>query len=84
MASFEQRGPNKWRVIISKTINGYRKKHSFTVEGTRQDAEKASADIEYNLNHGLVDINHLDLTVTEFAQLWLDQHIRKNLQPKTI
>jgi len=84
MASFEQRGPNKWRVVISKTTNGIRKKHQFTVTGTKKDAENAAVELEYNLTRGLVDINNLDLTVTEFAQLWLDQHIKKNLQPKTI
>ncbi len=84
MASYEQRGPNKWRVTLSKTTGGIRRKHHFNVIGSKKDAEDAAAKLEQDLNRGLVDISNLDLTVTEFAQLWLDQHVRKNLQPKTI
>jgi len=82
MASIEKRGEESWRITVGRIENGVEVKYRRTFKGGRRDAERAAVDFEAEINRGNIAPS-TGLRVAEFAQLWLDDHVRVNLVPKT-
>lgn len=81
--SVRKRGRGSWRVVVDveRGLDGKRKQMTFTVRGTKKDAEaalsKVLADIE---NGGFVEPSKL--TVGEFLERWL-KHVETKTSAKT-
>lgn len=77
--SIAKRGKHSWRIRFD-TGNGYdRQVHSFTVKGTKQDAQKALA-AALSAHHGGTLVDPSKVTVGEYVCSWL---AGAHLSPKT-
>lgn len=80
----QQRGSNTWRVFLSLGWNqekGRYDKLTFTVHGTKQDAEQALVRKLAALGRGPIP-NASRITVAEYLEYWLAEHV-SSLRPKT-
>ncbi len=83
MANITSRGKGTWRITVSKTVNGKRNRITETFKGTKRKAEERAAQIESDISRNIIDANTTSTTVSEFAQTWVDKHVRENLAVST-
>lgn len=80
----QQRGKNTYRVFISLGWNEEKKRYdktSFTVHGTKREAEQALAQKLASLGRGPVPQSG-QMTVGEYLEYWIVEHV-STLRPKT-
>lgn len=90
MATIEQRGPNTWRVgIRTSAEDGHqwiRKTLTFPADMPQADqrarAELEAAKLTIDAAEGRAVPTH-QMTVSEFAYIWLDQHVKNNCTENT-
>ena len=90
MATIEQRGPNTWRVgIRTSTEEGrqwIRQTLTFPADmplaDQRARAELAAARLTVDAAEGRAVPSH-QMTVREFADIWLAEHVRPQCSPTT-
>ena len=91
MASVEQRGPNAWRVGVRTSTADGRKwvRRSMTfpadmpLEEQRARAELAAAQLQLEVAQGQTPQPTSGITVREFAELWMTEHVLPNCTPNT-
>ena len=64
-------------------VTGKRKQQSFSVKGTKKDAEKKLAELLHQLDTGTF-MKPGKIKLGEFLLKWLDEYARPNLVPKTV
>lgn len=86
MGNIERRGKNSWRLKVSAgfDLNGKRKVQTKTVRAKdRKEAEVALAAFIAEVKApGYQEPENM--TFREYAEIWLEDHAERNLQPKTI
>ena len=90
MATIERRGPNTWRVGIRTSAEEGRKWIRQTITfpadmplaDQRARAELAAARLLVDAAEGRAVPTHM-LTVSEFAQIWLDEHVKPTCTENT-
>ena len=91
MASIEQRGPNTWRVGVRTSVAEGRKwirrtltfPPSMPIAQQRARAELAAAQLQVDLTEGRIKSVPKQITVRDFAELWMTQHVIPNCTPVT-
>lgn len=82
--SIRQRGTNSWQVRIYRGVgtDGKKLSDSFTVKGTREDAERFLRKKLYELDTGTY-VPPSRVTFEQHAEEWLENHVRVHLRPTT-
>lgn len=82
----EQLGPNKWRVRIDLGRDGRGKRHrrSFTVNGTRADAEAKLRELLKDVDDDLLAVSGGPKTVNDLAEIWLEEIVATRKRPVTL
>ena len=87
----EQRGPNSWRVGFQTSVSEGRKwiRKTITFPAELSESEqRARAEIEEaRLRVDYADGNIVEdnpITVREFAQIWIDEHVRPDCSADTL
>ncbi|KKM12917.1 integrase [Clostridiales bacterium PH28_bin88] len=84
--SLEQRGKNRWRLVVScgMDANGKQVKKTKTVTATsRREAEKELAKLVAEIEKGLF-VEPSRLTFADFVERWLRDYAETSLAPKTL
>lgn len=90
MASIEQRGPNTWRVGVRTSVADGRKwiRRTLTFPAgmskmeQQARAELAAAQLQLDIAEGK-QIHDSGISVREFAELWMKEHVTPNCTPTT-
>lgn len=91
MATIEHRSANTWRVGVRTSVDEGREWIRRTLEfpasmpeyEQRKRAELAAAQLELDVAKGIAVPTH-KLTVRNFAQIWIDEHVRPNCTENTL
>lgn len=91
MASIEHRSANTWRVGVRTSVEEGRKWIRRTLEfpasmpehEQRKRAELAAAQLEIDVSKGIA-VPTNQLTVRNFADIWIDEHVRPNCTENTL
>ena len=84
--SIEKRSKDSWRLSYSSGINisGKRVKHTKTIKASsKREAEKELALFVAEIEKGLY-LAPSKLTFSEYADVWLENHVKINLAPTSI
>lgn len=84
--SFKKRYNNSWTWRIDlgiDPITGKRRQKTYSIKGTRKEAEKQAAEILAKLD-GSEQINTSKISVADYLSLWLQTYAEVNLAPRTI
>ncbi|WP_031513990.1 site-specific integrase [Desulfofalx alkaliphila] len=86
MASVQNKGPNKWLLVVSDGFhaNGKRKRHTKAFQGTEKQAIKAAILFEEDIKQGKYCAASKDFTFAEFVELWEKDYGDRHLAPKTL
>ena len=84
--SIRQRGKNRWQVLLDwppDPVTGARRQRSWTVKGSRRDADRFLAERRRERDYGIA-IDPQKLTVAAFLLRWLPNYVaRRNLKDST-
>lgn len=91
MATIEHRSANTWRVGVRTSVEEGRRwiRQTLTFPASmpeaeqRRQAELAAARLLIDVEDG-VAVPSNQLTVADFAAIWMDQHVRQNCTPNTV
>lgn len=87
MPSIQQKGENKWLLVVSAgyDINGKRQRVTKMFEGTRRQAEKAAILFEQEVKQGKYVHEAKNYTLAAFVyNVWLPDYAQQQLAPKTL
>jgi integrase len=74
--SIAERSPGRWQVSIGMgrdPSTGKRRRHRFTIQGTRRDAQRALRETLRQRDHGIA-VTPEKITVGEWLASWLNRH----------
>lgn len=72
----------KYRVVVSKTIEGKRRRWTKSDFSTKAAAKAWEADLLAKLNSG-VEIDKTRVLFTEFYDDWLERHLESGIKQQT-
>ncbi len=82
----ERRGKDSWRITVELArdpVWGRRRKRTFTVRGTKREAQRALTEALRLRDQG-IDIAPSRITVAEYLQRWLGDYAGPNVAPSTL
>ena len=82
----ERRGKDRWRIRVELArdpVRGRRRKRTFTVRGTKREAQRALTEALRLRDQG-IDIAPSRITVAEYLDRWLGDYAEPNVAPSTL
>src|SRR5690606_15610644 len=81
----EQLGPHHFRIRVDlgRDGNGKRHRRSYTLRGTRADAEEKLRELLKDVDDELLTVSGGPRTVNDLAALWLERFVKTHKRPTT-